>query len=110
MELVARISRVGGKSVLGLSGEIDLATVPQLHNALSRAVSDGSEPTIVVDLDGVYACDDTALGVLLGAAGRTRESGGELYVVCSAGPLRDRLARTGFDRAVHVVATISDIA
>jgi anti-anti-sigma factor len=110
VELLVRTSTVGDHCVLGLSGEIDLATVPLLHNALNRALNGRTGPgSVVVDLDGVYACDDTALGVLLGAAGRARESGGDLRVVCSAGSLRERLARTGFDRAVPVVSSIADI-
>lgn len=101
-----RTSSVAGRSVLAIAGEIDLATVPQLHNALARAVNDHT--FVIVDVDGVYACDDTGLGVLLGAAGRAREAGGDLTVVCSDGPFRSRLARTGFDRAVTVTASIAD--
>lgn len=96
----------GGHPLLAIAGEIDLATVPQLHNALARAINDNA--SVIVDLDGVYACDDTGLGVLLGAAGRAREAGGDLMVVCSEGPFRHRLARTGFDRAVTVTDTVSD--
>ena len=106
MELIVRASIVGGRSVLAIAGEIDLATVPQLHNALARALSDHS--SLIIDIDGVYACDDTGLGVLLGAAGRAREDGGDLTVVCSAGAFRNRLARTGFDRAVTVVASVAN--
>ena len=95
--------------MLGLSGEIDLATIPRLHDALTRFVT-AAEPstTSVVDLDGVYICDDTGLGVLLGAASRARVAGGELVVVCSPGPLRDRLAQTRFDRAVTVAASVAE--
>ena len=107
VELLVQTSLIGGLSVLDITGEIDLATLPQLHNALSRAFGGASAPDLVVDLDGVYACDDAALGVLLGAAGRARGAGGDLRVVCSDGPLRSRLERTGFDRAVTVVGSIA---
>lgn len=106
---MVRVSVVGGRSVLSVRGELDLATLPQLHNALAKSASEQPGALVVIDLDGVYACDDAALGVLLGAAGRARDIGGDLRVVCSAGPLRERLSRTGFDRAVEVVATIADI-
>lgn len=108
MELIVRNSTVGGQLVLTVAGEIDLATVPQLHNALSRAMHDHT--VVIVDLDGVYACDDTGLGVLLGAAGRARDAGGDLTVVCSAGAFRSRLERTGFDRAVVVVDSVAAAA
>lgn len=107
VELLVRASTIGGSAVLSISGEIDLATLPQLHSALGRALNGPSQVSVVIDLDGVYACDDAALGVLLGAAGRARESGRDLRVVCSEGPLRRRLARTGFDRAVNVVDSIA---
>ena len=95
---------------MSLAGEIDMATLPQLHDALLRAIVEQRGATVVVDLDGVFACDDAALGVMLGAAGRARESGGELVAVCHPGPLRSRLARNGFDRAVTVADTIASVA
>jgi anti-sigma B factor antagonist len=108
VDLVARTSTVGGRTVVSVSGEIDLATIPKLHDALTRAVASAPpSSTVFVDLDGVYVCDDSGLGVLMGAAGRARQAGGEMIVVCSPGPLRERLAQTGFDRAVTVVASFA---
>lgn len=109
MDLIARSSTVGGRAVLSISGEIDLATIPTLHDVLVRGLtsSASSSSTVFVDLDGVYVCDDTGLGVLLGAAGRARQAGGEMVVVCSPGALRERLAQTGFDRAVTVVSSLA---
>ncbi len=105
MELVTEPTMIGGLPVLALHGEIDLATLPQLYDALGRITLKEQGQSVVVDLDGIYACDDAALGVLLGAAGRVRDGGGELVVVCSDGPLRSRLARTGFDQAIAVVGS-----
>ena len=110
MELVVRLRAIGGTPVLDLHGEVDLATIPKLYGALTtleRSIGAGC-PTAVVDIDGVYALDDSGLGVLLGAAGRFREADSNLVVVCSPGALRARLARTGFDRAVRVVASVAD--
>ena len=102
---------MGGRAVLGLSGEIDLATIPRLHDALTRFLATAEPSTaFVVDVDGVYVCDDTGLGVLLGAASRARVAGGELVVVCSPGALRERLAQTRFDRAVTVVSSVAEAA
>ena len=108
--MTARISMVAELPVVGVVGEIDLATLPQLHNVLARAALEHRGATIVVDLDGVSACDDAALGVLLGTAGRMRDAAGDLVVVCTHGPMRSRLARTGFDRAVTVVDSIASAA
>jgi anti-sigma B factor antagonist len=108
VELITRLSSVAGCTVLDVRGEIDLATLPELHNAVTKAVMQARRESIVIDLDGVYACDDAGLGVLLGAAGRARQDGGDVVVVCTDGALRTRLARTGFDRAVNVTSSIAD--
>lgn len=100
---------VAGQVVLSARGEIDMATLPQLHSALARAVGGNPGRVVVIDVDGVDAFDDTALGVVLGAAGRARDFDGDIVLVCSDGPLRDRLARTGFDRAVRVSSSLAGV-
>jgi anti-sigma B factor antagonist len=98
---------VAGRHVVALSGTVDLGTVPALLNALATALLDRRGASIAVDLDGVEAFDDVGLGIILGAAGRARRDGGELTVVCSNPRLRERLAVTGFDRAIDVTETLS---
>ncbi len=110
VELNLRRASVGSAEVLHVSGEIDLATIPAFHSALVRFSNEYPGATLVVDLDGVSACDDSALGVLLGAAGRLRDAGGDLVVLCTDASLTDRFVRTGFDRAVRVVATMAAAA
>lgn len=66
--------------VITVSGEIDVATAPQLREALHGVIARG-EATVVLDLLGVTFLDSTALGVLVGALKRCRELGGELHVV-----------------------------
>ena len=91
------------------SGEIDLATIPDLRNALVKLV--GSQPgaTVAVDLDGVSACDDLGFGVLLGTAGRAREVGGDLVIVCTDPRLLSRFNQTRLDQAIRIVSNIADI-
>jgi anti-sigma B factor antagonist len=102
MELDCQLVTLAQQLVLLLSGEIDLATVPLLRNHLSRALDGCRGTTLVVDLDGVTAVDDAGLGALLGAAGRAREHGGDLVVVCTEPTLRRRLEVTRLDRAIEV--------
>jgi len=66
--------------VIAVSGEIDVATAPQLRECLQRVIARG-ESTIVLDLLGVTFLDSTALGVLVGALKRCREAGGDLHLV-----------------------------
>jgi anti-anti-sigma factor len=107
MSLQVTTSVVAGRPVVTLAGSADLATVPALHNVLATVVVDHPATTIAVDLDGVETLDDTALGVLLGAAGRVRRGGGDLVVVTASEAMRQRLALTGFDRAIQVKTSLS---
>ena len=75
---------------------------PAARKAFAIAFDVGVGNPIVVDLDGVVSFDDTALGLLLAAAGRARELGGALEIVCTSDRLLERLAFTRFDRAVTV--------
>jgi len=109
MELRARHDVVGSVPVLSLSGSVDLSTVPQLTDALLRHLAVHAGRRVAVDLDGVDVLDDTGLGVLLGAAGRARSAGGDVVIVIADERLRARFATTGFDRAVHVVDSLSAV-
>lgn len=82
MEQEFHIEQQVGSSppVIAVSGEIDVATAPQLRECLHRVIADG-DATIVLDLLGVTFLDSTALGVLVGALKRCREVGGDLHVV-----------------------------
>ena len=93
---------VGNDAVISLSGEVDLSTIPLLHDALSKALAHHPGRPLVIDLDGVTVLDDSGLGVLLGAAGSARQAGADLAVLCTNLLLRDRLDLTGFSRAVEV--------
>jgi anti-sigma B factor antagonist len=102
VDLHARLDLVASTPVVSVEGVIDLATLPELHSHLLRAVTDHPGTTVVVDLDAVTALDDCGLGIILGAAGRARESGGDLNVVASSERLRQRFRSTGLDRAIEV--------
>lgn len=93
---------VGDDAVISLSGEVDLSTIPLLHDALSKALAHHPGRHLVIDLDGVTVLDDSGLGVLLGAAGSARQAGADLAVLCTNLHLRDRLDLTGFSRAIEV--------
>jgi anti-anti-sigma factor len=107
MDLHVRTDMVGVVPVVALAGTADLGTVPALQTALTRTVAAHPGVTVAVDLDGLIALDDTALGVLLGAAARARSGGGDIVVVTTDDRMLARLAQTGFDQAVHVRSRIA---
>src|SRR5436190_9004469 len=110
MELVVRHLDYDGMPVLSLAGEADLATVPELRDALTRAAAQHPGQTLVVDLDGVTFLDSVAMGMLLGAARRARSSGGDLVLVCSTPRVVEVLSQSRLDRIVEVRASVSDVA
>ena len=110
VELSLTTGEIGDVAVLSLAGEVDLATVPTLRDALARLVQQHPGRTIAVDLDGLVALDDLGLGVLLGAAGRARDRGGDVVVVCTDERTLRRTAVTGLDRALRVVGSIAALA
>lgn len=71
---------IDGVPIVSASGEIDVATAPPLRDRL-QALTTAGQSTVVVDLAGVTFLDSTALGVLVGALKRCRESGGDLPLV-----------------------------
>jgi anti-anti-sigma factor len=72
--------------VFALSGELDLATAPLLHEQLERTTR--VSETVVVDLSGVQFIDSSGLHVLVQAERQLRASGGRLVLV--SGPRRVR--------------------
>lgn len=102
MDLTWRTAVVGDHDVVALVGELDLASVPGLQSMLARTIGDAPGRTVVVDLDALTVLDDTGLGILLGAAARARQHGGDLVLVCSSPRLRERFELSGLARAIEV--------
>jgi anti-sigma B factor antagonist len=105
-DLVTKEVRAG-TFVVGLTGEVDLYTAPELKSELLRLVAEGPN-RIVVDLSGATFVDSTTLGVLLGAVKRLRLVGGELVIVCSDLNIRRILSITLLDRAFTIYDTLDD--
>lgn len=110
MDLHLRTDDSGVAPVLVVDGDVDLATLPRLRNALARLVVDHSGRLVAVDVSAVTLLDDCGLGVLMGAAAHARGTGGDVTLVCRPGRLRERLALTGLDRAMSVVDTRRSLA
>ena len=74
-------SRRDGPGVLRVevAGELDLATVPQLGDALSRAVAD--DLLVILDLRELTFIDSTGLHAIVGAQERLGEDGRRLALV-----------------------------
>ena len=102
MEFATLPSLHNGKPVLKLVGEVDVATVPRCSDAINKFVSENSGIDVLLDLSHLTALDDTGLGIILGAAGRARNAGGDIALVVTDERLRQRLDITGLSRALRV--------
>jgi anti-sigma B factor antagonist len=91
----------GAIPVITVSGEIDVATAPQLRECLHKVIAQG-QPTVVLDLLGVTFLDSTALGVLVGALKRCRELGGELHVVVADARIMKIFEITGLTKVFPI--------
>lgn len=69
-------------AVVNVSGELDIATAPQLVDALEQA-HDAASSKVVVNLLGTSFIDSTGLTTLFRAHRRAEESGnGDFAIVC----------------------------
>ena len=107
MDLGLELSERDGYSVLAVSGEVDVATVPRLREQLHGLVAQG-DTSIVVDLDAVDFLDSTGLGVLVGALKRVRSSGGELYLVCTQPRIRKVFEVTGLTKVFSIHDSVDE--
>ena len=94
-------------TILHVTGEIDMATAPQLRQHAVTLVSDGRD-RLVIDMTGVDFCDSTGLGVLVAIVKRVRTVGGDLRVVTCDDRLLALLEITRLDRVFDIHSTVAD--
>ena len=100
---------VGGVPVVSVTGEIDVATAPELREHLQRQVAAGAS-TVVVDLLDVSFLDSTALGVLVGVLKRCREAGGDLRLVIAQPRILKVFEITGLTSVFTISETVAAAA
>ena len=92
--LVMRDAAVGGAPALALSGELDLATAPELTERLEEAILD-TEGVFVIDLCDLRFIDSSGIQVLLRALGLLGREDRRLALVCPTGAVRRALELDG---------------
>jgi anti-sigma B factor antagonist len=90
------------RHVVGVRGEIDLFTAPELKQKLTDAI-EGGKSRIVVDLTETTFLDSTALGVLIGAVKRLRSRDGALVIVNVDQNIAKTFEITGLDQIFTIV-------
>lgn len=82
--------------VLSLSGELDLASAPLLHERLLEASQSGPGD-VVCDLTDVTFMDSTGLSVLLSAQKRMQHAGGAVILLNPSTPVTRIMEITAVD-------------
>jgi anti-anti-sigma factor len=73
------VARDDGRTTLGLSGELDIATVGELETAISDGLAGGGQ--LVVDLRGLEFMDSTGVRALVAGHAAARDCDGSLVIV-----------------------------
>jgi len=84
-----RVTRdqVGRRTVLSVTGEVDMASVSELRAAVDSALADGTAE-LWIDLSRTGFMDSGGLHVLLDARRRLRDLNRRLAVICPGGAVR----------------------
>ncbi|MEE8601271.1 STAS domain-containing protein [Euzebya tangerina] len=97
------------RSVVAVSGEVDVYTAPTLREHLNGRIADGATD-LVVDLSDVGFMDSTGLGVLVGALKRLRQAGGDMQVICTSEPVLKIFRITGLEGVLGVVTSPEELS
>ena len=81
------LQTVGHRSVIGVTGEVDVHTAPSLRRVIDKAISAGGAE-IWIDLSETEFMDSSGLHALVDAHARARELKRRLTVICPPGPVR----------------------
>lgn len=96
-----------GRSVVELSGELDLFTAPVLRDVLLR-LTDNGRHFLAIEMSGLRFLDSSGLGVLVGATKRAAAGGGGLCLVAAPERMLKTLRITGLLRVMPTFPSLED--
>ena len=105
MHLRLVTSEVGTATVVGVAGEIDNYTAPQLRDALAEALDRGATQ-LVVDLSETAFLDSSALGVLVGVSKHRSADGHTIAIACPNQQLRRLFEISRLDEVIRVCDSV----
>jgi anti-sigma B factor antagonist len=96
-------SRDGGTVVVHATGDLDVASAPQLADALVDVIDDQGSLSVRIDLRGVTFIDSTGLSLLVDALHRVGEKGGTLMLAHPGPSLRRLFGIVGFTQRFPIL-------
>jgi anti-sigma B factor antagonist len=97
-----------GWHCISVTGEIDLATVPDLENAIESVFSTNSHP-LVIDLRDSSFMDSTGLKALVMANRRFDADGRGFAIAVSGGPVSRLIDLSGVESSMKIVDSTEDL-
>ncbi|MDQ6750638.1 MAG: STAS domain-containing protein [Actinomycetota bacterium] len=91
---------------LRFSGELDIATAPEVEEELRRLEA-GAPPVLVLDLRGLEFMDSTGLRTVVAADTRAREAGRRLVVVRGPAAVDRIFTVTQLDERLEIVEDLA---
>jgi len=98
----------GPHTVVGVTGEIDVASAPTIRDALLALLNRGAE-SLVVDLRGLTFMDSTGVGSLLRIHHRQTLLGGSVHFVADQPAVLRVLDLMQLRRRLHVAPTVAAV-
>lgn len=92
-----------------VEGEVDLATVDNLQNAIDDAYAEGTS-NVAVDLTGSTFMDSTGLKALVMADRKFDSEGRSFAIVVSGGPVSRLIDLSGVNTAIRTVSSVEELA
>jgi anti-sigma B factor antagonist len=83
--------RVDNATIFDVSGDIDLATSPEVRKALLHEVRDNRRPRVVLNLSEVRYIDSSGVASLVESLKASRDIGSRFILVGLSGPAREVL-------------------
>lgn len=87
-------------TVLVIAGELDLATIGTLKDAVATRLSPDAH--VVLDLSGLTFCDSTGLGGFVALHRQARSTGARLALAAPRKRIADLFALSGIDQVISV--------
>lgn len=95
-------------AVLAIAGEVDLATVPELEQAIKGVLEEGTS-NLVLDLSETTFMDSTGLRVLIMADREFKEGDRSLAILVKPGPISRLLDVSGMHELLRVIGDTAEL-
>ncbi|BCW99454.1 MAG: STAS domain-containing protein [Armatimonadota bacterium] len=108
MELGIHTEKRGDNiAVVSLSGEVDVYSSPRVRSAMLEQL-DGGSKYLVMDLSKVDYLDSSGLGILVAGLKRSRENGGEVFLVNPKPRIQHVLEVTGLHNVFTILKSVDE--